>query len=465
MAEIKKGDKKTMNAWAFYDWANSVYPLVISTAIFPIFYESITSTKDGANNVISDYVTFFGTEIKNTVLYSYVVAASFIMVIIFSPLLSGVADYSGSKKRFLQFFCYLGAAATASLYFFNPEHLELSMLSLFLASLGFWNSLVFYNAYLPEVAEPKDHDRLSAKGFSMGYIGSVILLVTCLVLLQAIPDSPVKAQHCFVLTGLWWMGFAQITYRKLPNPKQKNKVTRKLLGNGFRELKKVGNFIKTTKRLKRYLIAFFLFSMGVQTVMLMAVLYAKKVIFNKPDSNEAGLIIAVLLIQVVAVLGAFIFSRSSKAFGNIKTLAGALVIWVVCCIGAYQFVSTELDFYILAGLVGLVMGGTQALSRSTYSKYLPKTDDTASFFSFYDITEKLGIVLGMIIFGYVEATSGDMRTSVLALIIFFVLGLFALFFVPKNESGNIETNPENVNDGFDDNGEGELLDDGSVVHS
>lgn len=438
--EIKKGDKKTMRAWAFYDWANSVYPLVISTAIFPVFYESVTSTKNASGVTISDIVVFFGVEIKNTVLYSYIVALSFVAVIILSPLLSGVADYSGSKKRFLQFFCYLGAAATASLYFFNPENLELGMLTLFLASLGFWNSLVFYNAYLPEVAAPEDHDKLSARGFSMGYIGSVILLVTCLILLKAVPELGFKAKHAFLLTGVWWIGFAQITYRRLPNPKSGNKITRKILGDGFRELKKVGRFISKTKRLKRYLISFFLFSMGVQTVMLMAVLFAKKEVFNKPDSNEAGLIIAVLLIQLVAVLGAFVFSRSSKKFGNIKTLGGALVIWVFCCAAAYQLVETEIDFYILAAFVGLVMGGTQALSRSTYSKYLPETTDTASFFSFYDITEKLGIVIGMVIFGYVEATSGDMRMSVLALIIFFVLGIFALLFVPKDEvSSSVES--------------------------
>ncbi|MEX1000919.1 MAG: MFS transporter [Crocinitomicaceae bacterium] len=434
--QIKKGNKKTMWGWAFYDWANSVYPLVVSTAIFPIFYEANTS-KIGVGPGL-DEIEFFGTYIKNSVLYSYVVAASFVAVIILSPLLSGVADYAGSKKRFLQFFCYLGALATASLYFFDASRIELSMLSLFLASLGFWNSLVFYNAYLPEIAEPKDHDRLSARGFSLGYFGSVLLLVSCLFLLNGFNtfDKPVlSAQQCFVLTGLWWIGFAQITYAYLPKSGSRNKITRKILGNGFRELRKVGNFIATTKRLKRYLIAFFLFSMGVQTVMLMAVLFAKKEVFNKPDSNEAGLIIAVLLIQIVAILGAYVLSFLSKKIGNIKSLGVALTIWVLCCSFTYFFVYDELNFYILAIVVGFVMGGTQSLSRSTYSKFLPETKDTASFFSFYDITEKVGIVIGMVIFGLVEANSGDMRTSVVALIGFFVLGLLALFFIPKRENG------------------------------
>ena len=430
---MQKGDKKTMRAWAFYDWANSVYPLVISTAIFPIFYETVTSA-DG-----NDLVSFFGTEIKNTVLYSYVVAASFAMVCILSPMLSGVADYSGSKKRFLQFFCYLGAIATASLYFFNPEYMELSMLSIFLASLGFWNSLVFYNAYLPEVAHPEQQDKLSAQGFSMGYAGASILLILCLVLIKVFG---MPATYAFVMTGVWWIGFSQITYRRLPSPKQSNPITKQILGDGFRELRKVGKFIRTTKRLKRYLISFFLFSMGVQTVMLMAVLFAKKEVFVGPNANDAGLIIAVLLIQFIAIPGAYLFSYSSKKIGNIKTLGIALFIWCMCCVFAYMFVDDPLTFYFLAGVVGLVMGGTQSLSRSTYSKYLPETKDTASFFSFYDITEKVGIIIGMVIFGYVEATSGDMRMSVLALIVFFALGFFALFFIPASESNEKEESEE-----------------------
>lgn len=429
---IKKGDKKTMLAWAFYDWANSVYPLVITTAIFPIFYETVTSTHDADGNTISDMVTFFGMPIKNTVIYSYVIAASFILVSFLSPLLSGVADYSGSKKRFLQFFCYLGATSVAALYFFTDVPLEVGMLFLFLASLGFWNSLVFYNAYLPEVAEPKDHDKLSAKGFSLGYFGSALLLIMLLVAMKGF--DLIRAKDCFWITGLWWIGFSQITYRRLPNPSSPNKITRKILGDGFRELKKVGKFIKTTTRLKRYLVSFFIFSMGVQTVMLMAVLFAKKEVFK--DGDTSGLIVAVLLIQFIAIPGAYLFSLLSSKIGNLKTLGVALFVWVICCSYAYFFVYDAINFYILAAIVGFVMGGTQSLSRSTYSKFLPETKDTASFFSFYDITEKIGIVIGMVIFGYVEATSGDMRTSVVALISFFVLGFIALFFVPQKENGS-----------------------------
>jgi UMF1 family MFS transporter len=314
------------------------------------------------------------------------------------------------------------------------------MASIFFASIGFWNSLVFYNAYLPEVAETKDHDKLSAKGFALGYAGASILLIICLVLIQ---KYNMPAVYAFVLTGIWWIGFSQVTYAALPNATSKNKITKQILGDGFRELKKVGKFVASTKRLKRYLISFFLFSMGVQTVMLMAVLFAKKEVFN--DGDTSGLIIAVLLIQFIAIPGAFFFSFASKKIGNIKTLGVALFIWCLCCLYAYFYVTDPLNFYILACIVGFVMGGTQALSRSTYSKFLPETKDTASFFSFYDITEKVGIVLGMVIFGYVEASSGNMRMSVLALTVFFVLGFIALWFVPKNENNTklipVESDP------------------------
>ncbi len=435
---LQKGDKKTMNAWAFYDWANSVYPLVISTAIFPIFYGTVTGMVGTGPE--HDLVPFLGWEIKNTVLYEYVIAASFLMVCILSPILSGVADYSGSKKRFLQFFCYLGAISTASLYFFNTDHLEWSMLSIFFASLGFWNSLVFYNAYLPEVAEPEDHDRLSARGFSMGYAGASILLILSLFLMNkfnTFHKPLISASTVFVLTGLWWIGFSQFTYARLPKSASKNKISKEILSKGFKELRKVGSFILKTKRLKRYLISFFLFSMGVQTVMLIAVLFANKEVFHNTE-DKTGLIISVLLIQFIAIPGALLFSWASKKIGNIKTLGIALFIWCLCCTYAYLFVYDELNFYILAGFVGFVMGGTQSLSRSTYSKYLPETTDTASFFSFYDISEKIGIVIGMITVGYIETIFGSMRASVLALIIFFLLGFLALLFVPKNEKEGVE---------------------------
>lgn len=433
MTNFKKGDKKLINAWTFYDWANSSYPLVITSAIFPIFYENVTSTKDASGKVITDMVSLFGFDFKNTELYSYVVALSFIIVSLTSPILSGIADYSGNKKRFMQFFCYLGSLSCASLYFFSKDNLGLGLCSILFASVGFWGSLVFYNAYLPEIAEPADHDKVSARGFGMGYFGSALLLIINLIMVMnfeffGFETKGSASRFSFLTVGIWWVGFAQITFARLPNTSNTKVSEGNIIFKGFKELWKVWNELKHIKQLKRYLMAFFIYSMGVQTVMLMAVLFAKKEISGLSDSN---LIVSVLLIQFVGIAGAYLFSKISKKIGNIKALGVSLFIWIGICIGTYAFVYTPNSFYVVACFVGLVMGGVQSLSRSTYSKLLPETEDNASYFSFFDVCEKIGIVIGMLSFGAIEGITGGMRNSILALITFFILGFFILLTIPK----------------------------------
>jgi len=436
---IKKGDKKIIRGWVFYDWANSVYNLVISSAIFPIFYDTVTTNaylKREGMEVLGDSsdvtVEFFGNLISPSVLMSFVLSASFLVVSFLSPMLSGIADFSGNKKRFMQLFCYLGAFSCISLFWFNAERIELGMLSLFLASIGFWNSLVFYNAYLPEIAEPKDHDRISAKGFTMGYLGSMILLVICLAMIMFIDKGLTK--YSFILVGVWWVGFSQITYRALPNNVYGKKKEKGVIWKGFRELKKVFVEFKKIKKLKRFLTSFFFFNTGVQTVMLMAVLYAKREIFvgEYEEAGQTGLIVAILLIQILGAAGAFLISRLSGRIGNINSLIIVVAFWLPLCGFAY-FLSTPIQFYFLAAGVGIVMGGVQAVSRSTYSKFLPETEDHASYFSFYDVTEKIGIVFGTFFFGFMEYATGNIRFSIMSVMFFFVVGLILLFFVPKKE--------------------------------
>lgn len=444
------GDKKVIRGWIFYDWANSVYNLVISSAIFPIFYSNITKKQYLAANPDLDWhegmpvlVDFFSLKIDADTLIAYVFSASFLTISLMSPILSGIADYSGLKKRFMQFFCYLGALSCISLYWFDPLKIELGMLSIFFASIGFWSSFVFYNAYLPEIAEPNDHDKISARGYAMGYFGSMLLLMICLVLIKSAPDESVLfyTKFSFLLVGVWWISFAQFTFRVLPTSKSKGKIDRQLIFKGFKELLLVFKEFNKTLRLKRYLRSFFFFNTGVQTVMLMAVYFAKKAIIWPEDSADSGLITAILLIQLLGAGGAFLMSRVSEKIGNIKTLRFVVLGWVLICVYAY-FITTPIQFYILACSVGLVMGGVQALARSTYSKFLPKTTDTASFFSFYDVTEKLGIVLGTLFYGLMYQLTGDIRMSVVSIATFFVLGFIFLLFVPKKEIAGIETNYE-----------------------
>lgn len=428
---LKKGNQKVIKAWAFYDWANSVYPLVITTAIFPMFYEAVTSTKDENGVLISDTVQFFGMAFKNTEIYSYVISFSFLIVSFISPILSGVADYSDNKKSYLKFFCYLGSIACASLYFFDVQHIEISMISVLFASIGFWASLVFYNAYLPEIAEAKYHDQISAKGYSLGYIGSSILLIINLIMIMVFDINP---RICFITVAIWWIGFSQYTYAILPNRTyRQNSTEENKFTKGWNELKKVWAQMTNMLEIKRYLISFFVYSMGVQTVMLMATLFAAKEIDWGTDGAKTGLIVSVLIIQFIAIAGAYLFSYLSSKWGNVKSLMLSLVIWIGICVAAY-FIHSPTEFYIIAAVVGLVMGGIQSLSRSTYSKLLPETHDHASFFSFYDVLEKLGIVIGTFAYGFIEGITGSMRNSIFALMVFFIIGFILLLRVPSKKT-------------------------------
>lgn len=434
MADLEKGNKKLLNAWAFYDWANSVYPLTISSAIFPIFYGVLFKIKGDY------YIDVFGMHLKNSALISFVTAAAFLMVAFISPLLSGIADYVGNKKSFMRFFCYLGALSCIGLYWFDLDNIYPGLLFYFLGLIGFWGSLVFYNSYLPDIAFPEQQDKISAKGYSLGYIGSVILLIVNLVMVLGAEDGAAKIQamrYSFVMVGMWWIVFSQYTYFHLPKGNQNaGKVTKEVVFNGFRELKKVWGMLGENSKLKRYLVSFFVYSMAVQTVMLIATYFGEQEIaWRNEEESTTGLIICILLIQLVAVLGAFLTSRASAKFGNIPVLIFINICWVSFCIAAY-FITLPIHFYIMAGLIGLVMGGIQALSRSTYSKFLPETEDTASFFSFYDVSEKIGIVIGMCVYGIIDQITGSPRFAIVFLAVFFIVGVLLLFRVNKKSALN-----------------------------
>ena len=434
MVKLEKGSLKLRNAWAFYDWANSVYSLVIASAVFPIFYGALFS-KYGIETV-----SVFDSQIRSTPLITYTTAAAFLVVAFLSPLLSGIADYVGNKKKFMKFFCYLGALSCMDLYFFSLENIYLSLFTYFLALVGFWGSLVFYNSYLPDVAFKEQQDSLSAKGFSLGYIGSVFLLLFNLVMILkpelfgiSGDDASIQAMKIsFITVGMWWIGFSQYSFYYLPSgTKSSKKVNKNVILNGFRELKQVQKSLSDNTQLKRFLIAFFVYSMAVQTVMLVATYFGEQEInWGGSDKKTLGLISSILIIQLVAVLGSFLTSSASSRFGNIATLIFINCIWLVLCIVAY-FVTQPLEFYITAGFVGLVMGGIQALSRSTYSKFLPDTKDTTSYFSFFDVAEKIGIVVGMLVYGFVDQITGSMRNAILFLVLFFIVGVILLLRVPR----------------------------------
>jgi UMF1 family MFS transporter len=428
---MQTAPKKVINGWAMYDWANSVYNLVITSTIFPAYYEAVTG--DGNDATLIDKVKIGNYEFSNTALYNYILGIAFVIVAILSPVLSSVADYRGNKKQFLRFFCTMGSISCASLYFFDENHIYGGLISVIIACIGFWSSLVFYNSYLPEIAAPEDRDRISAKGFMMGYIGSVLLQLICFVFVlkpELFGITIGKAsQISFLLVGIWWIGFGWLAIGRLPAGKGvKGAHTKNLLTQGYKELHKVWLELKTQPTLKRFLTAFFFYNMGVQTVMLAATLYGKSEL-NIPTNN---LILAILIIQVVAIPGAHLMAKLASKWGNFNTLMTAVVIWIGGCImGYYLPRNSVMPFYTLAVVVGFVMGGIQSVSRSTYSKLMPVTHDTTSYFSFYDVTEKIAIVIGMFSFGYINELTGSQRNSVLALTLFFIVGFILLYRTSK----------------------------------
>jgi MFS transporter, UMF1 family len=421
---MQTASKKVVNAWAMYDWSNSVYNLVITTTFFPVYYTEMTREAP-----FNGYVRFFGRTFVNTALYNYALAATYLVVALLLPVLSSIADYKGNKKRFMQAFATLGAVSCSAMYFFTPDYFSLGVLCMMLAAFGFYSSLVFYNSYLPEIAAEKDRDRISAKGFTFGYIGSVLMQLIGFLLVLFWEKIPFlnSAGHAvrltFLLVGIWWIGFAQIPFKYLPkgNALHTGHKRKNFLTGGFMELQKVMAQMTKMPVLKRFLIAFFFYSMGVQTVMLAATNFGAKVL-NLPSTN---LILTIVLIQLVAIAGAYLMAKLSGIFGNLRVLIGVVIMWIGICIAGY-LMQTEYHFYALAIAVGLIMGGIQALSRSTYSKLMPVTEDTTSFFSFYDVTEKISIVIGLTAFGFIEELTNNMRNSVLSLVVFFSLGLLWL---------------------------------------
>ena len=429
MDDLQKGSKKLIRAWASYDWANSVYFLVITTAIFPIYYGSVF------DNISS--INVFGLSIKKTALIIYTSASSFAVVAVLSPILSGVADYLGNKKSFLKFFTYVGSLSCIGLYWFNLDNIYFGLLCYFLASVGAWLSWVFYNSYLPDIAHPKQMDKASALGYSLGYVGSVLLLLVNLSMVLnpsmygiegSATEASIKAmKYSFVCVGVWWILFSQISFRFLPKVKKSNALTKSIILNGYRELRSVWNSFSRHPILKRYVLAFFVFNMAVQTVMNIAAYFGEQEInWGRSESEkQIGLIVSILIIQLIAIIGATLTARFSEKFGNLPVLIGLNFIWVGLCSYAF-FVRTPIQFYIAAAFVGLSMGGIQSLARSTYSKYIPKTYDTASYFSFYSTSQMTGTVLGMLISGTIVQVTGSLRYSILFFLSFFLIGAYLL---------------------------------------
>ena len=430
-----KGSKKLIGAWALYDWANSVYSLVISSAIFPIYYSQYVFSQTNSVEILN-------LDINKDTLISSVSALSFLLIAFLSPLLSGIADFIGNKKIFMKFFVYMGSLSCIGLYWFELETIEISLLFYTLGLIGFWGSLVYYNSYLTDITYPNQTNKVSAKGYTMGYVGSVILLLINLIMINFYEtfgfESEIAAmKSSFAIVGIWWLSFSQYSFYHLPTGNRGVKVPKNIIWNGFKELKGVYKFIRTSKRFTRFLLAFFIFSFSLQTVLYIASYFGvSEIEWASSSEQTSGLIISILLIQIVAIGGAYFFTKMAQKYGNILVLTFAIFLWGAVCLYAY-FIKTPIQFYMIAGLVGLLMGGTQPVARATYSLFIPDTKDTTSFFSFYDVTEKIGIVFGMIFYAAAAQITGSVRFSVIIFMFFFFMGALLLTRVPRIDKNKL----------------------------
>lgn len=426
-APIVQNDRKTINTWAMYDWANSAYALVIVSAIFPAYYNEITETDAGSN------IRVLGFDIVNTAALSITLGIAFGIVALASPLLSSIADYKSNHRLFMRFFCYMGAAGCMILFFFDhPTLAPLALAGILFATVGYGGSIVFYNSYLPAIATPDQHDKVSARGFAFGYIGATTLLIISFILIEnnealGVADGTFFSRLSFLLTGLWWIGFAQIPLRKLPKGLYGDKGKKEhSFMSGYRELLNIWHQLKSLRRLRMFLFSFFFYIMGVQTVMFMAAAFGEKEL----DLSIKQLMVTILLVEYIGIAGAHLFAWISKRIGNIPSLMIAVATWIGICIGAH-FMQTALHFYIAGFFIGIVMGGIQSLSRSTYAKLMPKTQHNAGFFSFFDVSEKIAMMVGLILFGTLDNITGSMRNSIIALGISFAIGFCILLVVRR----------------------------------
>ena len=425
-----KNNPKVLTAWTMYDWANSVHSLTITSAIFPIYFPLAAVMMPSKSTTLN----FWGFQLENTVIYSYAISLGFLLLAFSIPLVSAISDYTGKKKIFMKMYCYLGAISCMILYFFKEGNYYLGTFAFIFSIVGWGGSIVFYNSYIPEIATEDNYDSLSARGFTMGYLGSVILLIQNLTMVLK-PEwyggisGGEASRISFLTVGIWWIVFAQIPFYYLPETQKPQKQAGNWIFNGFKELRKVFGELQKSPITKKFLLAFFFYNMGAQTVIFLGALFGAKELNLPTDS----LIITILLIQLVAIPGAYFFSILSKKIGNTKSLSYIVLIWIVVCIAGY-YIYTRNEFYVLATGIGFVMGGIQSLSRSTYAKMLPEnTHDTASYFSFYDVCDRLSTVIGTFMFGLVNQITGSMRMSLLFLTVVFAVGYLVLRQIPSKK--------------------------------
>lgn len=419
-------DRREILGWTMYDWANSAFSTTVIAALLGPYILNLAESS-------TTPLRLLGTEIEPAAIFPFATSLSVLLQVLFLPLLGVIADFTNLKKRMLLAFAYVGAAATILLFFIRTDMpglgtngaVLLGSLLYLLANLSFGAALVFYNAFLPEIASPANRDTVSSRGFAYGYLGGGLLLLANFGLLLMMDDTALAVRISLASAGLWWLLF---TYLYPHQRLQQRDAARRLPPGtnffvyGFRQVTHTLNDMRTKYPMTlRYLIAYLIYNDGIQTVIVVASSFAADEIGIPADR----LLLLVLLIQFVAFGGAFLFGHLARRLGAKQAIMISLVIWAVVVILAYAILYNEIQLFILGALIAIVLGGSQALSRSLFAQMIPR-DHEAEYFGFYEISERGTSWLGPLLFAVAVQLTGSQRVAILALILFFVTGLLLL---------------------------------------
>ena len=414
-----KMHKKIINAWCMYDWANSAFATTIMAAVLPIFY------KDVAGAHLEEHIS--------TAYWGYTISIALLLTAILGPMLGAIADYSGIKKRFLAGFATLGIVFTSLLVLIRTGDWLLASVLFAVANVGFAAANIFYDALLPHVAHPDEIDQVSTKGYALGYLGGGVLLALNLAWILSpstffIPDTETASRLAFLSVGIWWALFSIPIFRRVPEPPRMAEARSEvnpILG-GFRRLRQTFRDIRRYGELIKFLVAFWLYNDGIGTIIKMATVYGAEIGIGQSD-----LIGALVMMQFVGIPFSFAFGRLAKRLGAKPSIYLALIVYTVISLWGYVMANAW-EFWALAFLVGLVQGGSQALSRSLFGSMVPK-GKTAEFFGFYSVSSKFAGIAGPFIFALVGQLTGSSRLSIMSLVFFFIVGGLLLTRVNEEE--------------------------------
>jgi UMF1 family MFS transporter len=415
--------KKTIFGWCMYDWANSAFATTILAAVLPIYFVSIVP--EGGVDISILGFTFHAFA---TPLWSFSITIAMVIVALSAPVLGAIADYSRAKRQFLIFYTYLGAVFTALLVTVGYGDYLRASLFFIIALIGFAGGMVFYNAFLPEIAPEGEREYVSGKGFAFGYLGGGILLLLNLLMIEkhgwfGIPDAAWGARLSFLTVGVWWGLFAIPTFRFVRDRKDKVAAKVRYIRHGFKTLADTFRKMRRFTELVKFLISFLIYNDGVQTVIVMAAIFGREEL----GFEASTLIGCLLMVQIIGFPAALFMGRLAQWIGEKRTIYLCLIVYCIIVIYGF-FMSQPWEFWVLGFLVGLVQGGSQAISRSLYSSLLP-VGHSAEFFGFFAIANRFASIFGPLIFGLVAVLTGSIRNSILAIIVFFIVGFLILMTV------------------------------------